>query len=188
MIINIHLIFINLHIIIRTNLKYLIMKTRTIVTLLMVLFILTSLNAFAQKADFSGEWKLNKEKSVLTDSQIFLSKITIQLKSDSLLTTRVYENSNGEEYPFEENLSLDGKECKIDIYDMPRASKATRSDAEGSIMIGSTTTFNGGNGQEDMTAKETWKLENDGQLLTLEFTNTMSGNESTGKYYYDKVK
>jgi hypothetical protein len=164
------------------------MKTRKIITLLMVLFFITSLNSFAQKTDFSGEWKLNKEKSVLTDSQIFLSKITIQLKSDSILTTRVYENSNGEEYPFDENLSLDGKEGKIAIYDMPRASKATRSDADGSIMIASTTTFNGGNGQEDMTANETWKLENGGQVLTLEFTNKMSENESTGKYFYDKVK
>lgn len=186
--VNIHRIFINLQIFIRTNLKYLIMKTRTIVTLLVMLFILTSFNVFAQKADFSGEWKLNKEKSVLADGQLFLSKITIQLKSDSLLTTRVYENPNGEEYPFDENLSLDGKECKIDIYNMPRASKATRSDADGSIMIASTTTFNGGNGQEDMTAKETWKLENEGQVLTLEFTNKMSENESTGKYFYNKIK
>lgn len=164
------------------------MKTKTIFIALCLVFFLPALNIYAQKTDFSGEWKLNKEKTVLTDNQIFLSGITIQLKSDSLLTTRVYENGNGEEYPFEENLSLDGKESKIIIFDMPRTSKATRSDTTGSIKIESTTTFNGNNGSEDMTAKETWKVENEGQMLTLEFTNKMSGNETTGTYYYNKVK
>jgi hypothetical protein len=63
-----------------------------------------------------------------------------------------------------------------------------RSDANGPIMVESATTFNGNNGQEDMVAKETWKVEKEGQMLTLEFTNKMSGNEITGTYYYDKVK
>ena len=164
------------------------MKTKTILFAISLLFLLPASTIFSQKPDFSGEWKMNKEKSTLSDNQLFLSKITIQLKSDSLLTTRVYENGNGEEYPFDEKLSLDGKECKITIYDMPRTSTATKSDADGSIMIASTTTFTGNGGQEDMTAKETWKVENAGQFLTLEFTNKMSGNEVTGKYYYEKSK
>jgi hypothetical protein len=164
------------------------MKTKTILSAISLFFFLPAFTIYAQKPDFSGEWKLNKEKTVLTDNQLFLSGITIHLKSDSLLTTRVYENGNGEQYPFDENLSLDGKECKIIIYDMPRTSTATRSDADGSVMIASTTTFNGNNGSEDMIAKETWKIDKDGQMLTLEFTNKMSGNEITGTYYYSKVK
>jgi hypothetical protein len=164
------------------------MKTKTILIALSLLFYLPALTIYAQKADFSGEWKLNKEKTVLADNQLFLSGITIQIKSDSLLTTRVYENENGEEYPFVENLSLDGKDCKISIFDMPRTSKATLSDTDGSILIASTTTFNGNNGQEDMTAKETWKVDNEGKTITLEFTNKMSGNEISGTYYYNKVK
>jgi len=164
------------------------MKTKTILVALSLLLFLPALTIYAQKADFSGEWKLNKEKTVLADNQLFLSGITIQIKKDSLLTTRVYENGNGEEYPFEENISLDGKDCKIVIFDMPRTSKATRSDTDGSIMIASTTTFSGNNGQEDMIAKETFKVDNEGKTMTLEFTNKMSGNEITGTYYYNKVK
>jgi hypothetical protein len=164
------------------------MKTKTILVALSLLLFLPALTIYAQKADFSGEWKLNKEKTVLADNQLFLSGITIQIKKDSLLTTRVYENGNGEEYPFEENISLDGKDCKIVIFDMPRTSKATISDTDGSIMIASTTTFSGNNGQEDMIAKETFKVDNEGKTMTLEFTNKMSGNEITGTYYYNKVK
>ena len=164
------------------------MKTKSILIAFTLLFFLSSLTINAQKADFSGGWKLNKEKTVLAENQLFLSGITIQIKSDSLLTTRVYENGNGEEYPFEENLSLDGKECKIVIFDMPRTSKATHSDSDSSLMIASTTTFSGNNGQEDMIAKETWKIDKEGKTLTLEFTNKMSGKEITGIYYYNKVK
>jgi hypothetical protein len=162
------------------------MKTRTIFSLAILLFILPSIPGLAQKADLTGEWKLNKEKSVIAD-QLFLSKITIQFKSDSLISDRVYENGNGEEYPFVEKLSLDGKDCKTVIYDMPRTSSATRS-ADGSVMISSATTYNGNNGQEDMIAKETWKADSSGKVLILDFTNKMQGNEIKGTFYYDKVK
>ncbi len=180
--------FIILQIINPNNLKFSTMKTKTIYSILFLIILLPASSIIAQKANFSGEWKINKEKSVLADNQLFLSKITIQLKNDSLLTTRVYENGNGDEYPFDEKLSLDGMASKIVIFEMPRTSKATLSDTDGSIMIASTTTFNGGNGQEDMTANEKWKVENEGQNLSFFFTNKMSGNEITGTYYYDKVK
>jgi len=165
-----------------------IMKTKSILTLISLLIFLTSITTFAQKTDFSGEWKINKEKSLLGESQLFLSRIKMQLKADSLLTTRVYENVNGEEYPFDENLSLDGKERNIVIFEMPRKSTATRSDNNATILINSTTTFNGNNGQEDMIAKESWKVQGEGQILALEFSNKMSGNETKGTYFYDKVK
>jgi hypothetical protein len=164
------------------------MKTKKILVALFMLCILPALTIYAQKSDFSGEWKLNKEKSVLADNQLFLSAITIQYKSDSLLTTRVYENGNGEQYPFQENISLDGKDCKIVIFDMPRTSTATVSSADKTLMIASTTTINGDNGPVDMNAKETWKVDSEGKMLTLDFTNKMSENETIGKYYYDKVK
>ena len=164
------------------------MKTKTNILIFFFLLLLPVSFINAQNPDLSGEWKLNKEKSTVADAQLFLSKITIQVKSDSLFTTRVYENGNGEEYPFEENLSLDGKDCKIVIYEIPRTSKATRSATDGSIMIASSTTFNNGNGPEDMTANETWKMDNDGHFLTLTFNNKMSGNEMTGTYYFEKAK
>jgi hypothetical protein len=162
------------------------MKTRKFFSLLILLVFVPAFAASAQKANFSGEWKINKEKLTAVDNQLILSKITIQLKADSLLTTRVYENGMGEEYPFDENLTLDGKESKIVIYDMPRTSKAALA-SDGSITIASATTFYGNNGQEDMVAKETWKIDKEGKILTLEFSNTMSGTESTGTYFYDKA-
>lgn len=163
------------------------MKTKATFFCLILMIITSSFSAMAQKADVSGEWKLNKEKTVLADSRLFLSKITFKLKIDSLLTSRVYENENGEEYPFDENLSLNGKDCKIFIFDMPRSTKATKAE-DGSINIESITTFYTDNGDEKLVAKELWKLDGDGKTLTLGFTNKMSAGESTGTSYFNKVK
>jgi hypothetical protein len=164
------------------------MKTKSIICFLFLLAIIPSYSAFGQKDDFSGEWKLNREKAVYAENQPFLASITIKLKSDSLLTTRIYEGGNGDQYPFEENMSLDGKETKIVIYDMPRSSKATRSKTDGSIVIESKTTFNGNDGPSDMTAKETWKANSDGKILSIDFINKMSGTETLGTNTYNKVK
>jgi hypothetical protein len=160
------------------------MKTTKFFSLLLMLVFVPVFMVSAQ--NFSGEWKINKEKLTVVENQLVLSKITIQLKADSLMTTRVYENGMGEEFPFDENLTLDGKECKIVIYEMPRTSKASRT-PDGAITIASATTFYGNSGEEDMVAKETWKVDNEGKTLTLEFSNTMSGVESTGTYIYDKA-
>jgi hypothetical protein len=151
------------------------MKTKAIFLFLFLFNITFTFSALGQGTGFSGEWKLNKEKTVLADNQLFLSGVTIQFKNDSLFTTRVYQNSNGEEYPFDENLSLDGKESKIIIYEMPRTSKASKSGPDGALIVESTTTFNGENGEENMVAKETWKVDNEGKTLTIDFTNKNVG-------------
>jgi hypothetical protein len=163
------------------------MKTKATFLFIILFTIPFSFSVSGQGAGFSGEWKLNKEKTVLADNQLFLSRVTVNMNKDSLLTTRVYENGNGEEYPFKEGISLDGKECKITIYEMPRTSKLTKSQADGSMIIESTTTFTTDNGKDSLIAKETWKVDNDG-LLTISFTNKMSAGEVTGINYYNKVK
>jgi hypothetical protein len=164
------------------------MKTRTVLCLATLFLLITSYSGYSQTNGFSGEWKLNTEKTVLEPGQLFLANVTLLVKGDSLLTTRVYQDGNGSEYPFEENLSLDGKEGKITIYDMPRTSKVTKSQTDGSLVFESTTVFNGQNGEDSLTAKETWKVDKDGKSLTVEFTNTMSGTEIKGINYYNKVK
>jgi hypothetical protein len=164
------------------------MKTKTTISFLFLLLFVTSFTTFAQKADFSGAWTLNREKTVLAENQLFLSKITVQLKPDSLMTNRVYENGSGEEYPFDENLSLDGKDCKIVIFEMPRTSKASKSAVDESLILESITIFNGQYGADSLISKETWKLDLTNKNLIIDFTNKMSGNEIKGTNIYEKVK
>lgn len=164
------------------------MKTRTTLSVLFLLIFAPVISSFGQKYDFSGEWKLNKEKTTLTDNSLFLSGIKIMLRSDSLLTTRTYENSNGEEYAFDENLSIDGKDGKIVIYDMPRTSKVSKAAGQESLIFESVTIFNGQYGADSLISRETWIVDPVSKNLVIDFTNKMSGNEVVGKNYYNKIK
>ena len=96
-------------------------------TIFSVLFVLVTVSLSAQLSNFNGTWKINKEKSNVPTDQLYLSQIIIMIKGDSLLTTRTYTDPSYQEYPFTENLTLDGKEAKITIFDMPRVSKSEKS-------------------------------------------------------------
>jgi hypothetical protein len=109
------------------------------------------------------------------------------MTGDSLITVRVYDRGDGQEYPFNENVGLDSKECKIIIYDMPRRSKCSLSEQEGSLNFESTTTFTNDSGTADYNTKEVWKLDKDKKVLTIDFKNNISGNEAAGSFFFNKV-
>jgi hypothetical protein len=164
------------------------MKNNLRQTIILILFLAFSLNLQAQNTGFTGEWKLNREKTTLGENRLIMSGIKITLKNDTLFTTRTYDNGNGEEYPFDENVSLNGNECKIVIYEMPRTAKATLSGTDGTLNFVSTTTFYGNNGEENLVTTEKWNLDSEGKILTMVSTSKMSAGEFTGTFYYDKVK
>jgi len=165
------------------------MKTKILTTLTVLLVLISFASVSGQSSSpFNGEWKINKEKSVQVDNNLFLSKIKIELKTDSIFTVRIYENGNGEQYPFEENLSLDGKDCKIVIYEMPRTSKATLSASDGSIVIESTITFYRDSGEDYFQTREIWKVDNTSKILTAEFTNNSSAGTFSGTHYFNKLE
>ncbi len=128
------------------------MKKTTLIIFVMALAIFTSINVSGQKADFNGTWKLDASKSTLPQFPVILMKIDIQIKGDSLLTERYYDTGDGQLYPFTENLTLDNKESRITIYDMPRKTKASWSE-QGELLLESATTVNGDSGPEDFKTK-----------------------------------
>jgi hypothetical protein len=164
------------------------MKTRVFISLSILLFLTTSTQVFVQAQSYSGEWKFDKEKSTAWNNRLFLSKITVLQKSDSLFTNRVYENEYGEQYPFKEDLPLNGKECEIVIYDMPRKAKASLAAGDGSLNFESTTTFYGNNGADDVKTTEHWRTENSGKTLKIDYSTSYSGGTSSGTHYFNKVK
>ncbi len=163
------------------------MKTKTTIISVIMLFAVAVFTASSQSKSLTGEWKLDKEKTSMTDANLFLSKITFNLRNDSVLTVRVYQNSNGEEYPFVENIPLNGKDTKMTIYDMPRSSKATKL-ADGSVQIESVTIFQGNAGEDNLTTKETWSTDAEGKTLSMVYTSKMSAGEASGTSYFNKTK
>jgi hypothetical protein len=149
------------------------------------LLILVVLPVCAQTT-FNGTWKINKEKTTLPAEMLYLSQITMKVEGEKLITTRTYTNADAQEYPFDEVITLDGKECKSVIYDMPRVTTAKKG-TDGTIVIISKTTFNGDSGQEDLIANESWKTADQGKTLVCDFTNKMMGQEMKMVFHYDKV-
>lgn len=153
---------------------------------LITLIIACSGMAFGQKSNFEGTWNIDRDNSKLPENLPTMSKITISFKGDSLLTERVYDGDGGQEMPFTENMSLDGKECKITIYEMPRTSKAIISEKGDSLNIESVTTVNGG--QTDFISKETWKLDKATNTLAINFVNKLGDEEGNGVFIFKKAE
>ena len=161
------------------------MKKTFVSISLMVLSIIFTISAAAQKSAFSGTWKLDRAKSVLPE-YIILTKIIVNLKADSLLTKRFYDVGDGQEYPFDENLPLNGANVSITIYDMPRKANVTWSETDKTVNLTSTITFYDSGTAVDFNSKETWKVDQAANTLTISFVNKSSQGESTGKFVFTK--
>lgn len=154
--------------------------------ILSFLVLLFSNSASGQKADFSGTWKIDISKIPVTGNFPVLVKITINIKGDSLLTERFYNTGDGQEYPFKENLTLDGKESAITVYEMPRKAKVTWKEKDVILIHQATTTANGSNGPVDFISTETWSVDNVTNILTISFINKAMEGESTGSFIFNK--
>lgn len=164
------------------------MKKIALTLLMAALPVVLSIQANAQSSDFSGKWKLDWSKSVISEGYPVLIRLDAQVRGDSLLTERTYSGDDGQEYPFTENLTLDGREHPITVYDMPRKSKAVRSETDGLLNIESTTTYYGESGSEDFISRETWKVDKSTKTLTISFKNSTPAGESTGSFLFNKAE
>ncbi len=162
------------------------MKKNTLIIALIAFAAASALPAAGQQTDFNGSWKLDRTKSTLAEYSPILVRIDVTIKGDSLLTERYYDTGDGQEYPFTENVTLDGKEYNITIYDMPRKTKASWSEQDSGVNLESTTTFNGDSGTEDFISKETWKADAANKTLTINFKNNISASETTGVLLFNK--
>jgi len=162
------------------------MKKSKLIILLIVIAFIPSIRLSAQMADFNGTWKLDRTKSTLVEYTPILTRIDIKINGDSLLTERYYDTGDGQEYPFTENVALNGEECKITIYEMPRKTKAMWSEQDGSVIVESTTTFMGEMGSQDFISKEAWKVDKTTNTFTISYRNKMGSTESEGTYILNK--
>jgi hypothetical protein len=150
------------------------------------ILILTTLSC-KDKVNFSGEWTLDRQKTDLTDNNLFLAKFTVTQKENILQTSRTYENEFGEQYPFDEPLTLDGKEYKITVYDMPRTSAARWSEDKKSLIIDSHIIFSTDYGDLEIESTETWTLIEKGTVLSLHYTSKSVEGDFEGTFFYNKV-
>ncbi|MBL8125973.1 MAG: hypothetical protein KIT61_09940 [Pyrinomonadaceae bacterium] len=153
-----------------------------------------SFAAMAQKANYSGTWNLDVPNSKL-DARQRIESMTMTVKqtdkdlSVETATKRLPPNDAPAGPPpgggggmgggrgmgmgggdSAVTYSLDGKETKTEVEGpmgkMPITHKASI-EADGSVKLSSSRTFNGPNGEITSTTTEIWKLSADGKTLTV---------------------
>jgi hypothetical protein len=166
--------------------------TKTLLATATIVMVCTAATAIINTADFSGEWKLNETKSDLGqfNGRGAAKKIKIDaVQADGMSFERTSTNQAGEEVVRKEKLTFDGKETENASFGTSKKkSTAKWSDDGSSLVINSTILFDRNGDVTEIKQKETWKLTDNGQALSIESNSSSSFGENSMKLVYDKVK
>lgn len=175
------------------NLYQTLRRKSTIVVAIAVFCICTSAT-IVNSVNFSGEWKLNESKSELGQGGFGAAR-TIKIASsdaNGISIERISTNRDGEQVSRTEKLTFDGKEVESQnqggFGNSTRKASAKWSDDGQSMIINAVSTFDRNGEKMEIKQKETWKLGDGGQTLTIESSSSSSFGERTMKLVYDKVK
>ena len=150
---------------------------------------------FAQKADYSGTWKLDLGASKL-DARMRIESMTLtvaQSATEVKVDTSVKRTAGPEGRAGGESsntYSLNGSELKREM-DGPNGTKVPVSfmgakESDGSLKLSSSRTFNTPNGEMTSTTRETWKLSADGKTLTIERESSSPRGSQTSTLVFVK--
>ncbi len=149
------------------------------VTTLAVLTFALSVALLAQAPNFTGTWKLNAEKSEMGGGGGgrmgggMMGEMVVKQTAGELSVTRGEQTSV---------YKLDGSESTNAGM---RGETKSKAKVEGAtIVIDSTSSFEGPNGAMTITSKEVWSM--DGSNLVVTTTRTTPRGERTTKMVYDK--
>jgi len=151
-----------------------------------MVFILASLlvSTFvsAQTPDFSGSWKLNKEKSKLNEQFSMAPKDVIVAQTGNDFKLEKHSSFQGNDFTINDKFTLDGKECVNPGWqDAQKKSIAIWADDKLSLKI--TTKFPMGDNGE-MTIIEVYKME--GGNLVVQTNASSSFGDVAETLVFDK--
>jgi len=148
---------------------------------------LLSFTTVADKANFSGSWKLNEGKSELGEFGRFIPrKIKTEQKDDAITISKTAASFNGDEVTTTETLTYDGKTTETTVFGTAKKKSTVKWSDDGKSMAisysidverdGNTMTF---------TGTETWSLSDEGKLVLSTKSVSPQGERNT-KAVYDK--
>lgn len=142
----------------------------------------------ADKANFSGEWKLNEEKSELGDfgGRFVARSIKAEQKDDAITIAKTSPGFNGgDPVTTMQTLTFDGKESEITVFGgAKRKSTAKWSEDGQALTFNHTTTFERDGQTNEFKGTETWTMK-DGALSIVSVSSSPRG-ETTIKAIYNK--
>ena len=144
---------------------------------------LLSLN---KPADFSGEWVLNEDKSMLGGAGNLPHKLKIDQKENEIAVQKSFVEEWTDDRVTEEKLMLNGEESKSQYFGAPRITTARMSLNRDTLIIKSNVTFNRGGQTSKMTTTEDWDLQNHGKTLSIIQSSSSPQGERKIMLVYDK--
>jgi hypothetical protein len=170
--------------------KKFLLKTSLLLAAAMV--VLTSATVLNPAPNFAGEWKLNEAKSDMGQfGRGAAKKIKVEsMDAQGISYDRTTTNQAGEDVVRKEKLSFDGKEAESTYTGGfgNAKRKASAKITDDAMTIDATTNFERDGQPMEIKTKETWKLSDGGQTLTIEANSTSSFGENSMKLVYEKGK
>lgn len=162
--------------------------TKSVFAFLIPAALLFSFTFPADRANFSGEWKLDESKSELGDFGGRVPRsFKIEQKENDITIARTTPGFNGgDPVTTTVTLTFDGKVTESEGFGgSKRKSTAGWSDDGSVLTVNTTTTFERDGQTSEFKSKETWTLTKDGMLSVVTNSNSPRG-ESTTKAIYKK--
>ncbi len=152
-------------------------KLLTVATLLLLAFMVNA------QTNFSGKWKLNKQKSTLNTEFSMAPSEMVVVQNGNEISLEKHANFQGESFIMKEKYTLDGKECvNAGMMDSQKKSVAKFSDDKKVLTIESKIPMQDG---AEIAIKEIFTLV-DGALV-LESSSKSSWGDMNEKMAFDKL-
>ena len=150
--------------------------------------IFVSFQTLPDKANFSGEWKLNEGKSDLGQFAQFAPRtIKVNQRADSITITKTAPSFNGDDVTLSETLPFDGKEVESTIFgSSKRKASAKWSDDGQTLIITFNIMFDFNGQQTEVKGTETWTLADGGKTLISQNNSSSSFGDVAAKGVYEK--
>ena len=157
-----------------------------------------TLTSMAQdRANFSGEWKLNESKSELVaqfplcifggGDRMRSKTMKIAGHADFLTVDVASSSPDGALVTRQEKLTFDGKESEATFVGSPREKSTARWSDDGQTMtVNSVKSFDTNGEKADFKVAEVWKLINDGKSISVQVNLSATSGGNTMKLVYDK--
>lgn len=160
---------------------------KQLLSLLIAPAVLLSFITSPERANLSGDWKLNEGKSELGEfgGRFAARTIKIEQKEDAITIAKTAPSFNGGDATTTETLTFDGKESETTVFGSSKKKSSAKWSDDGQSLIISYTILFERNGQTtELKGTETWSLK-DGSLSLMTVSSSPRG-ETTTKAMYDK--
>jgi len=150
--------------------------------------ILFSFTSLPDKANFSGEWKLNEGKSDLGQFAPFAPRtIKVEQKADSIAITKTSPSFNGDMVTITETLPFDGKEVENTVFGNSKRKASGKWSDDGQAFTISYDIMLDFNGQTtEIKGTEAWVLADGGKTLVSQNNYSSSFGDNNAKGVYEK--